>query len=88
MSSLKRADGRLKVKVFSPFQTFYQGDASSLSAANKTGPFDVLYDHANFFSLLTAGHVKVGTGFQDYTFPITRGIMKVTDNTVTVFIDV
>ena len=85
---LKKAQDRLHVTVFSPFQTFYKGDATSISAINKTGPFDVLYDHANFFSLLTAGEVKVATGFQDYDFLISRGVIKVTDNVVTVFVDV
>jgi F0F1-type ATP synthase epsilon subunit len=84
----KKPQGRLKVRVFSPYQTFYQGDAESISAINKTGPFDVLYSHANFFSLLTQGDVKVATGFQNFSFPIVRGIMKVTGNQVTVFVDV
>ncbi len=87
-TDLKRAGGKLKVKVFSPYQIFYQGDAASVSAINQTGPFDVLYDHANFFSLVTAGNVTVDTGFSKLDFPATRGIIKVTNNIVTFFLDV
>lgn len=78
---------RLKVKVFSPFRTYFQGEAKSVSAVNKVGPFDVLPHHANFLSLLTSGTVSVDTGFEMYRFPIGRGIIKVTANTVTVFAD-
>ncbi len=81
-------DSRLKVKVFSPYQVYYQGEAISVSAINKTGPFDVLVGHANFFSLLVAGQVVVRTGFNDLKFEINHGVMKVTNNTLTLFVDV
>ncbi|MGK3796871.1 hypothetical protein, partial [Enterococcus faecium] len=55
---------RFHVKIFSPYQTYYEGEATSLSAANRTGPFDILPGHINFFSLLTGGQVVVNTGFQ------------------------
>jgi F0F1-type ATP synthase epsilon subunit len=79
---------RFKVKIFSPYQTYYQGDAVSLTAANRTGPFDILPGHINFFSLLTGGAVVVNTGFQQLEFRIGRGILRVTRDTVTLFADV
>lgn len=79
---------KLNVKVFSPYQMYYQGAAVSLSANNKTGPFDILYDHANFFTLLIACDVVVETGYESLSFPVNHGIIKVLDNTVTVFADV
>ncbi len=79
---------RIQVKIFSPGQVYYQGEAVSLSAQNKVGPFDILYNHANFFSLLTGGDVKVDTGFQQLTFAIRRGIIKASNNQVTLFVDV
>jgi F0F1-type ATP synthase epsilon subunit len=79
---------RFKVKIFSPYQVYYQGEAVSLSAANRTGPFDVLAGHINFFSLLTGGTVSLNTGFQKLEFPIARGIIRVTRNEVTLFADV
>ena len=79
---------RFKVKIFSPYQTYYQGEAVSLSAANRTGPFDILPGHINFFSLLTGGIVIINTGFQQLEFQIGRGIVRVSHDDVTLFADV
>jgi F0F1-type ATP synthase epsilon subunit len=77
-----------KVKIFSPYQTYYEGAAVSLSAVNRTGPFDVLPGHINFFSLLTGGEVALNTGFQKLEFQIVRGILRVNRDEVTLFADV
>lgn len=79
---------RLKVKIFSPYQNYYQGEAVSLSATNRTGPFDVLAGHINFFSLLTGGTVVLNTGFQQLEFQISRGILRVNRDEITLFADV
>lgn len=83
-----KKDQRLKVKIFSPYQTYYQGDAVSISATNRTGPFDILAGHINFFSLLTGGTVVVNTGFQRLEFEIARGIIRVNRDEITLFADV
>lgn len=79
---------RFKIKIFSPYQTYYEGDAVSLSAANRTGPFDILAGHINFFSLLSGGTITLNTGFQQLEFPISRGILRVSGDVVTLFADV
>lgn len=79
---------RLNIKVFSPYQTFFSGSGISLSAQNKVGPFDVLYDHSNFFSLLVAGRVEVNTGFEKIEIEVESGFIKVTDNNVVLFANV
>lgn len=38
----KPTPGFLRVKVYTPFKVFYEGDALSVSAKNQTGEFDVL----------------------------------------------
>jgi F-type H+-transporting ATPase subunit epsilon len=83
-----KGEPRLHARVMSPTQTLYDGPALSVSAKNKVGPFDILADHANFFSLLTAGDIAVNTGFQSLAFPIQHGIVKVKNNNVTLFIDI
>lgn len=82
-----RTKNRFRVKIFSPYQTYYQGEAVSLSAANRTGPFDVLAGHINFFSLLTGGTVVLNTGFQRLEFQIARGILRVNHDEITLFAD-
>lgn len=85
---VKTQEPQLHIKVLSPTQTFYDGPAISLSATNAVGPFDILPGHANFFSLLAGGDVIINNGFQNYSFPIAKGIMKVSNNNVTLFVDV
>jgi F0F1-type ATP synthase epsilon subunit len=82
------AKNRFKIKIFSPYQTYYEGEAVSLSASNRTGPFDILAGHINFFSLLTSGTVSLNTGFQLLEFQIARGILRVNHDVVTLFADV
>ena len=77
---------KLTVKVVSPTQIFYDGPAVSVSAVNKVGPFDILENHANFFSLITAGDIVVNSGVQELHFPVTHGIVKATNNNITLFI--
>jgi F0F1-type ATP synthase epsilon subunit len=79
---------KLNVKIFSPYQIYYDGEATSVSATNRTGPFDVLAGHTNFFSLLSSGKVTVDTGFQKLDFKLDRGIIKVNANNVTLFANV
>jgi F0F1-type ATP synthase epsilon subunit len=43
---------KLNVHIKSMTTTFYEGPASSLSAANTTGEFDILALHANFITLI------------------------------------
>lgn len=83
-----KGEPKLRARVLSPTQTLYDGPALAVSANNKVGPFDILADHANFFSLLTEGDIVINTGFQSYTFPIQHGIVKVKNNEVTLFIDI
>lgn len=42
----------LKVKILSPTQTIYDGEALSVSSTNSTGKFDILPFHANFITLI------------------------------------
>ena len=76
------------VKVYSPFQTYFDGDALSVTGANDTGAFDVLPHHHNFLTLLSAGILEVRTAAGSKKFQITRGLMHVKADKVIVFLDV
>jgi F0F1-type ATP synthase epsilon subunit len=86
--SVATTQGRFKVKILSPYETFFMGEAVSLSAANQSGPFDILAGHANFFSLVDGGEVTVDTGFQRLKFPLSRGIIRVNKDGVTLFTNI
>ncbi len=77
-----------RVKVYSPFQTYFDNAAYSVSAVNGTGPFDVLPGHKNFLSLLLPGEIIVRTARDEEKLKIDRGIMHVHDNMVNIFLDV
>jgi len=78
----------IQVKIFSPFEVFYEGLAYSLSASNETGPFDILHDHANFISLLLKGNVRLNTPYGDRNFSLNRGVLKAHNNLIIIFANV
>lgn len=83
------ADAVLKVKVHSQFETFFEGSAESVSALNKTGPFDILGGHANFLSLLEPCEVIVRKDKEhEEKIPVEFGVVHVNANEVTVFVNV
>jgi F0F1-type ATP synthase epsilon subunit len=86
MAKPDTAEQLLEVKVYSPYRTFYKGKAKSISAINATGPFDVLYGHINFFSVLKEGNVAIDTGSETQEIPIGHGILHVRRNQATLFV--
>lgn len=80
--------GKMHVKVYAPFRTYFDDIAESISAVNETGPFDILPRHHNFMTLLNAGDVIVRTDRGEEKITISRGIMHVKADRVVVFLDV
>ena len=79
----------LTVKIFSPTETYYSGEAESVSALNETGAFDILPMHHNFISLLLPGDISVKTlDGRTLVYPVRQSLLHTTEDTVTIFIDV
>lgn len=78
----------MHVKVHAPFKVYFDGTASSVSAINDTGPFDILPGHHNFMTLLAPCDVIVRTSRGEEIITIQRGIMHVKADKVSVFLDV
>lgn len=79
----------MHIKIYSPFKTYFDDNALSISAVNDTGPFDILPHHHNFMTLLNQGIIQVQTSRGDQQqFNITRGVMHVKADAVIVFLDV
>lgn len=91
-SPKKKKKGQSKhienVRIYSPFHTYYDGDAISVSAENLTGPFDILSDHKNFMSLLVPSPVVIRSDRGEEKIKIDRAVMHVRDNRITIFLDV
>lgn len=81
--------GTLHVKVHSPFNVYYDGEAQSVSAENGTGPFDILPGHKKFLTLLSPCAITIrNEGREDEVINITQGLMHVKTDGVVVFLDV
>ncbi|HEX4774694.1 MAG TPA: hypothetical protein VH234_04205 [Candidatus Saccharimonadales bacterium] len=79
----------MEVKVNAPFRTYYDGRAFSLTAENRTGPFDVLPKHHNFMSLLSPCELIIRTVNKgDQHIKIAGGLLHVKADKVIVFLDV
>jgi len=76
------------VTVYSPFHTYFQGEALAVSAENASGPFDILARHEDFLSILSPCTVVVRTKNGEEKIPLTRGILQVNDSSVWLFANV
>lgn len=80
---------KLHVKVYSPYQVFFDAEAESISAENDTGPFDILAKHHNFMTLVNSCDVVIRIDGEDKkVIRISKGIMHVRGDKVTLFLDV
>lgn len=78
----------MKVKVYSPYQVYFDDEASSISAVNGTGPFDILKGHHRFLTLLDPCELVIMKRSGEEKIKISNGIMYVKEDKVTVFLDV
>lgn len=78
----------MHIKVYSPYQVYFDDVAISISAINDTGPFDILKGHHRFLTLLLTCELAIVTEKGDEKIKISRGIMYVKEDRVTVFLDV
>lgn len=79
------------LKIYAPFNVYFDGDVKSVSAVNSTGPFDVLANHHNFLTLLNPCDITIRKDEEDATpivIKISKGIMQIKKNDVVVFLDV
>lgn len=77
------------VKVYAPFQVYFEGQAHSVSAVNDVGPFDILPKHRNFLCMLVPSQLKIHpVKGAERTIKIHRALMHVKADKVVVFMDV
>ena len=87
--NLSGSRAEMHVKVYSPFQVYYDDKAKSISAVNNTGPFDILPGHRNFMTLVSACELAIRKiDDQEEKIKISRAVMHVKINEVRVFLDV
>ncbi len=86
----KAADGKptMAVKVYAPFQVYFEGEAYSVSAINDTGPFDILPHHHKFLCMLVPCELKILSPAGEKKIKVHRALMHVKADSVVVFMDV
>jgi F0F1-type ATP synthase epsilon subunit len=89
-TGLKDAEGKpmIHVRVYSPYENYFDDNAYSISGLNNTGPFDVLPRHHNFITLLNPCVLEVHVPNAVKRIRISRGVMHVKADQVIVFLDV
>lgn len=81
--------GYMWAKIYTPFTTFFEGEARSITAKNDTGVFDVLAEHHNFITMLLPYDCIVeDVDGKKQTIPMHRGLLHVKDNHLTIFMEV
>lgn len=90
LETVTQIDGKpvMRLKVYSPFQTYFDDSGFSISASNSTGPFDILPHHHNFITLLDACELIIQTVQGEQRIRISGGLMHVKADNVIVFLDV
>ncbi|MEO5950608.1 MAG: hypothetical protein ABIQ04_04125 [Candidatus Saccharimonadales bacterium] len=79
----------MAVKVYAPFQVYFEGDAFSVSAVNTTGPFDILPHHHQFLSMLVPCNLTIlPVEGEQKIIKIHRALVHVKADRVVVFVDV
>ena len=82
------AEKDMHIKVYSPFNVYYDDRATSLSAVNDTGPFDILAGHRNFMTLVSPCELVIRGEKGENKIKIARAVMHVKANDIVVFLDV
>ena len=85
---MSETPAELNIIARAPFHVYYEGKASSISAKNKVGEFDILPGHADMFSVLEPCDVVIENGDEPVAFAITSGILTVKNDEVMLFVDV
>ena len=80
----------MRIKVYSSSEIYFDRDAYSVSAVNRTGPFDILPGHHNFMTLLLPCELTIRSDKKTISrrIRINQGIMHVKADRVVVFLDV
>ena len=87
MSAATQRATELNVIARAPFHVYYEGAAQVVTAINNVGPFDILPEHADFFSILSPGEVLIESESDSVSFTITNGIISVRNNEVLLFVN-
>lgn len=79
----------LQVRIVSPKQVIFSGEATSVSSTNSVGNFDILPKHANFLTLVEKVPLIIRKPDKEkLTFNFPLAIIFASQNRVNIYIDI
>jgi len=76
----------LQVKILTPKQTVFEGQALSVSSTNSVGKFDILPKHANFITLIENQPIEIQDMNREFKkFQFSQAIIYNISNKVSIF---
>ncbi len=79
----------LHVKILSPRQELFHGNARAVSSINSAGKFDILSEHGNFITLVENKPIIIKlVNRQTQTFAFPLAVIYARKNIVTIFTDI
>jgi F0F1-type ATP synthase epsilon subunit len=78
----------LQVLVQNPESNIFKGNAVAVSSINAKGPFDILPLHTNFICMIKDSVTIYESQKKIKKIPLEQGILKVFENTVTIFLGI
>jgi len=84
---LQGVQDKLSVLIKSRKETLYDGEAITVTSNNDEGVFDILPHHANFITMVK-DFVIVRTSDEEKKFEVKKGVLRVTDNKINLYLTV
>jgi F0F1-type ATP synthase epsilon subunit len=75
-----------EITIRSKEKLLYKGVGKTISSENEEGPFDVLYSHANFISLIF-NYIIIDRGLPtELSFQLEKGVVHVAADKIQVYV--
>lgn len=84
----KKGNTPLEVRISTPAEVLWEGDAESVSSENLDGNFDILSLHANFITLIQEKPIIVRTSERDRRYTFKSAVIYTHDNVIRIFGDI
>ena len=83
-----KKDLHMQVKISTPNELLFEGEASSVSSVNSQGNFDILPLHADFVTLVQGEPIRVKIDSQEKQFSFKTAVIHVDKGAVRIYGDV
>ena len=78
----------ITVKISTPTDVLWEGEAVSVSSVNSQGPFDILAQHANFVTLVQGEPISVKTELRERQYSFRNAVIHTSNNSIRIYGDV